>query len=71
MQSGPQAVDEIEVLLDALEGALKKNAYVAGPEYTLADTAWTAVLWELEQGRREDLWEGGRRRKVARCAVVL
>lgn len=63
-----QALEDVEGVLDELEGALKQRPHVAGPEYSLADAAWTAVLHELEMAGRDYMWEAGRRRALAKYA---
>lgn len=43
-----ELVDQVEILLDELEVTLGEHEWVAGPDYSLADLVWTAVLAKLE-----------------------
>jgi glutathione S-transferase len=66
-----ELVDEVEVLLDEIEVTLEDREWLAGPNYTLADTMWTAVLSKLEQIGFARSLSSHRRPQVARWYAAL
>ncbi|WP_181233944.1 glutathione S-transferase family protein [Enhygromyxa salina] len=66
-----ELVDEVEVLLDEIEVTLEQREWLAGPNYTLADAMWTAVLSKLEQIGFARSLRSHRRPEVARWYAQL
>jgi tetrachloro-p-hydroquinone reductive dehalogenase len=66
-----ELVDEVEVLLDEIEATLEHREWLAGPNYTLADAMWTAVLSKLEQIGFARSLSSHRRPQVARWYANL
>ncbi len=61
---------QLDAVFDQLDGALGA-AYLAGPDYSLADIAWTAVIYRFTECGLDHHWHGGRRPRLAAYAARL
>ena len=61
---------QLEQMLDRLDQTLD-GAYLAGPDYSLADIAWTPVIHRLVECGLDRHWRDGRRPRLASYAGGL
>lgn len=66
-----RALAQVDGALDMVDATLKKQRWLAGDHYTLADMAWTPIFARLEMLGLADRWETGPRREISRYIAHL
>jgi len=54
------AVRALDLMLNDIEAALQATGWLAGPEYSLADTAMTPLIERMDELRCQPMWERSR-----------
>ena len=65
------AMVQLNTALEEIEQTLKRQRWLAGDRYTLADTAWTPFFARLEMLGLSRQWKTRKRREISRYVVRL